>query len=473
LLIAIHHLVIDGVSWRILFEDFSTGYEQAIKGESVRLPYKTDSFQTWARELSSYANRPAEASDEAYWQQLEQAKAEAAPLPKDFAYEGSLNADSEVLTVEWTEAETEQLLKQAHRAYNTEVNDLLLTALGLAMHNWTGAGQVLVNLEGHGREAILPEVDITRTVGWFTSLYPVLLDTDVNLTLAQWIKETKEGLRRIPYKGLTYGTWRYLSPASHAFAVEPEISFNYLGQVDQDVQNSGITLSSYSAGETEDAHSPLLYTLDLNAMISEGTLRLTIAYSRKQYRKETLERVAGLLQSALQEVITHCVAQEQSELTPSDVSFQGLTTGELEHMAAQAAHIGELENVYALTPMQKGMLFYNLMDSQSEAYFEQASFDLQGHFNIAAFAASLDVLVQRHTALRTNFYSGWKDEPLQVVYRNKRSELYVEDLRDMEEEQQNEYILEFTRKDKQRGFDLAQDALMRVAVLRIGEDAYR
>ncbi|MGG4216565.1 condensation domain-containing protein, partial [Paenibacillus alvei] len=230
-------------------------------------------------------------------------------------------------------------------------------------HNWTGAGQVLVNLEGHGREAILQEVDITRTVGWFTSLYPVLLETGKEMTLAQRIKETKEGLRRIPHKGLTYGTWRYLSPtfgSGEACAIaEPEISFNYLGQVDQDVKNSGITLSSYSAGETEDAHSPLQYTLDLNAMISEGTLRLTIAYSRKQYRKETLERVASLLQSALQEVIAHCAAQEQPELTPSDVSFKGLTTGELEQIAEQAARIGELENVYALTPMQKGMLFYN------------------------------------------------------------------------------------------------------------------
>ncbi|NEU28320.1 non-ribosomal peptide synthetase, partial [Paenibacillus polymyxa] len=131
LLIAIHHLVVDGVSWRILFEDFSIGYEQAIKGDPVRLPYKTDSFQTWAQELSSYVKRPEAASDGSYWKQVEQAKAAIAPLPKDFAYEGSLNADSEVLTVEWTEAETQQLLKQAYRAYNTEVNDLLLTALGL------------------------------------------------------------------------------------------------------------------------------------------------------------------------------------------------------------------------------------------------------------------------------------------------------------------------------------------------------
>ncbi|MGW8444293.1 non-ribosomal peptide synthase/polyketide synthase [Paenibacillus sp. S33] len=478
LLIAIHHLVMDGVSWRILFEDFATGYEQAMKGEPVRLPYKTDSFQTWARELTAYTQRSAAASDASYWEQVEQVKSMIAPLPKDFVYEGSLNADSEVLMVEWSEDVTRQLLKQAHRAYNTEVNDLLLTALGLALHNWTGAGKVLVNLEGHGREAILPEVDITRTIGWFTSLYPVQLETGKGMTLAQRIKETKEGLRRIPHKGLTYGTWRYLSHASASnearmIAAEPEVSFNYLGQIDQDLQYSGITLSSYSVGEADDAHSPLQYTLDLNAIISKGKLRLTIAYSRMQYRKETLERVAGLLQSALQEVIAHCVAQEQPELTPSDVSFKGLTIGELEQIAELAALTGELENVYPLSPMQKGMLFYNLMDSQSGAYFEQASFALQGHFNIAAFAESLDILVQRHTALRTNFYSGWKDEPLQVVYRNKRSELYVEDLRDMKEVKQYDYILDFTRKDKQRGFDLAQDALMRVAIFCTGEDSYR
>ncbi|SPY15912.1 bacitracin synthetase 1 [Paenibacillus polymyxa] len=251
------------------------------------------------------------------------------PLPKDFAYEGSLNADSEVLTVAWTEAETEQLLKQAHRAYNTEVNDLLLTALGLAMHRWTGAGHVLVNLEGHGRETILPDVDITRTIGWFTSLYPVLLETSKGMTLAQRIKETKEGLRRIPHKGLTYGIWRYLSSGSRsndrAIAAEPEISFNYWGSRSGSAKqwNHVVVLR---CREDRGYTFPLLYTLDLNAMISEGTLRLTIAYSRKQYRKETLERVAGLLQSALQEVIAHCAAQEQPELTPSDVSFQGLTT---------------------------------------------------------------------------------------------------------------------------------------------------
>ncbi|WP_431088386.1 amino acid adenylation domain-containing protein [Paenibacillus sp. 8b26] len=479
LLIAIHHLVIDGVSWRILFEDFSTGYEQALKGVPVRLPFKTDSFQTWAHELSTYANSSAAESDETYWQQLEQAQGGATPLPKDFSYTGSLNADSEVLTLEWTEAETQQLLKQVHRAYNTEINDLLLSALGLAIHNWTGTNCVLVHLEGHGREAIIPEVDITRTVGWFTSLYPVLLEIDGDFTLGERIKSTKEGLRAIPHKGLTYGTWRYLSEASaetrnRPYFTEPEISFNYLGQLDQeDLQNSGITLSSYGIGKTDAAQSRLLHTLDLNAMISEGTLRLTIAYSNKQYRKETMEHVAGLLQSALQEVISHCVAKERPELTTSDVSFKGLTIGVLDQLVEQVAQTGELENVYALTPMQKGMLFHNLMDSQSSAYFEQVSFDLNGHFHTASFASSLDLLVQRHMSLRTNFYSGVTDEPLQIVYRNKRTELYVEDLRELEEDEQGRHILDFTRKDKLRGFKLDQDVLIRVAILRTGEETYR
>ncbi|MBE0341959.1 non-ribosomal peptide synthetase, partial [Paenibacillus sp. 28ISP30-2] len=323
LLITVHHLVIDGISWRIIFEDFATGYEQAVQGEAIRLPYKTDSFAAWAERLSRYANSPAMESEREYWQNL--AQTELASLPKDHERaEGqhSLLRDSETVTVAWSEQETRLLLQEAHRAYNTEVNDLLLTALGTALYNWSGQERVLVNLEGHGREAILPEVDITRTVGWFTSLYPVLLETGKGMTLAQRIKETKEGLRGIPDKGLTYGTWRYLSHASAAdeertILAEPEISFNYLGQVDQDLQNSGITLSSYGVGETDAANSPLPHTLDLNAMISEVTLRLPIAYSRKQYRKDALERVAGLLQAALPKVIAHCLAPEQPDFTPS------------------------------------------------------------------------------------------------------------------------------------------------------------
>ncbi|PFN80982.1 hypothetical protein COJ67_31225, partial [Bacillus thuringiensis] len=167
LLIVIHHLVVDGVSWRILLEDIETGYEQAINGEEIQLPQKTDSFKLWAEQLTRYANSPEMEKEREYWNEIEHIP--TGLLPKDKEQDCSLIKDSENITIQWTASETEQLLKQANRAYNTEINDLLLTALGRVIHKWTGMENIVVNLEGHGRESILSDLDITRTVGWFTS----------------------------------------------------------------------------------------------------------------------------------------------------------------------------------------------------------------------------------------------------------------------------------------------------------------
>ncbi|MDO3682129.1 non-ribosomal peptide synthetase, partial [Paenibacillus ehimensis] len=474
LLIAIHHLAVDGVSWRILFEDLATGYEQALKGEAIRLPQKTDSFRTWAEQLTHYANSPAMDRERAYWQEV--AKAERLPLPKDNAVSGQAAMafrDSETVTAQWMVEETEQLLKQANRAYNTEVNDLLLAALGMAVHAWTGMERVLVNLEGHGREAILPELDITRTVGWFTSQYPVVLETGANWSVSQSIKRVKEGLRRIPNKGIGYGIVRYLSDRREGFEIEPEISFNYLGQFDQDAQHSAIRVSPYAGGESVSGSTVIKHALNVSGMIAGGALSLDIRYNSRLYRKETMEKLAGLLKASLREVLAQCAAQERPELTPSDLLFKGLTVEELDAIADQTRHVGEIENVYALTPMQKGMLFHSLMEPDSGAYFQQAAFDLLGDFDTALFIRCLDLLTARHEALRTNFYTGWKEEPLQIVYRRKGSEVYLEDLRGMGEAEREAYIAAFTSRDKARGFDLAQDALMRVSILRTGEQAYR
>ncbi|SCW30123.1 non-ribosomal peptide synthase domain TIGR01720/amino acid adenylation domain-containing protein [Paenibacillus tianmuensis] len=478
LLIAIHHLAVDGVSWRILFEDLTAGYEQAASGQTadgqaIRLPHKTDSFKLWAERLSLYANSPAMESERAYWRQLRQTKTE--PLPKDDAQERALERDSETITIRWTEKETEQLLKQAHRAYNTETNDLLLAALGMAVHEWSGIGQVLVNLEGHGREPIIPDIDITRTVGWFTSQYPVVLDMGADRDVSRRIKRVKEELRQIPHKGIGFGILSYLTALEEdsSLEVKPDIRFNYLGQFDQDLSTNGLQVSPYSTGTAMSGNAERHCALDINGMIAGGALTLTIGYSGKQYRRETMERFSGLLRASLQEIIGHCVAKERTELTPSDVLLKGLAIEELDALVEQTGHLGDIENVYKLTPMQKGMLFHSLLEPDSGAYFEQAAFDLRGTFDVEAFAKSLDALVQRHDVLRTNFYNGWKDLPLQIVYRNKKRSFAYEDLRGMDEAERNAYIEAYAAEDKARGFDLTQDGLLRVSILRTGEEAYR
>ncbi|TPG89204.1 amino acid adenylation domain-containing protein [Brevibacillus laterosporus] len=472
LLIAIHHLAVDGVSWRILFEDIATGYEQAVNGQDIRFPEKTDSFRSWTEQLAAYANSQAMENERDFWKYI--AQIENNPLPRDYEQDDARVRDNETITVQWTREETEQLLKQAHWAYNTEMNDLLLTALGMAIHTWTGMDQVLVNLEGHGRESIIPNLDITRTVGWFTSQYPVVLEMRAGKDMSYRIKRVKEDLRQIPQKGIGYGILRYLSEHRDIrFGVEPEISFNYLGQFDQDLRNNAMQISPYSIGETVSKNKARSYVLDLNGMITGGELSLTISYSGKEYRRETIEQLAGLLRASLQKVIVHCVAKERTELTPSDVLLKGLTVEELEQLTEQTRHAGEIENVYTLTPMQKGMLFHSLVNPQLGAYFEQTTFTLQGTFDAIAFEKSLNVLVQRNEVLRTNFYSGWKEQPVQVVYRKKCAEFLYEDLREMNGEQCESYIVTLTSGDKARGFDLAQDALMRVFILRTGDETYR
>ncbi|WP_445013544.1 amino acid adenylation domain-containing protein [Paenibacillus oleatilyticus] len=475
LLIVIHHLVVDGVSWRILLEDLASGYEQAVSGQAIRLPEKTDAFRTWAEKLAGYANSPALEAERAYWQQLEQS--ESKPLPRDFAQADQEQAcglmrDSETVTVQWTREETELLLKQVHRAYNTDINDLLLTALGMAVYRWTGSERVWVSLEGHGRESILPDIDITRTVGWFTSEYPVALEmgaVGVSDTLAYRIKRVKDSLRQIPNKGIGYGILKYLSEVSEdvRYAAKPEISFNYLGQFDQDLIHNALQVSPFACGSEISGHTERSHALDISGSVAGGELAFTVSYSGKQYRRETMERLAGLLHTSLQDIIAHCAAKERPELTPSDVVFKGLA------MTERLRRIGEIESVYPLTPMQQGILYHRLLDPESETYLGQTAFTVRGSLDIRAFKQSLDAIVQRHDALRTNFYNGWEGQPLQVVFRSKSADFVYEDMRRLGESEQEAHIETLSKADKARGFELSEEPLLRLSILRTGDETYR
>ncbi|MCY9523582.1 amino acid adenylation domain-containing protein, partial [Paenibacillus apiarius] len=470
LLIVIHHLVIDGVSWRILLEDLAAAYEQAAQGQDIRLPQKTDSFQAWAQQLAAYASSPAMETERGYWKQL--ANVRLTPLPKDNEQGADAVENSETLTLQWSRRETQRLLTEAHRAYGTEINDLLLTALGMAVQEWAGIEQVAVMLEGHGRESILPDVDVSRTVGWFTSAYPVMLDMKSDLDLPRRIKLVKETLRSIPHKGIGYGILRYLASSREdgIRTLAPEISFNYLGQFDQDLQRSALQISPLASGDAVSRRQKRAATLDFSGMIAGGTLSLNLSYSAEQYRKKTMRQLAQRLKHHLQEVIRHCVAKERAELTPSDLLHQGMTLEELEALVERTRPLGDIENVYALTPMQQGMLFHSRLDPQSGAYVNQMHISLQGRLNLAAFERSWNTVIQRHAVLRTSVDSGWRDQPLQVVFRRRTLRIAYADL-SMKSTAEQELELAFIMdEDRKKGFVLESASLMRVKVVRTGQE---
>ncbi|MBN1888044.1 MAG: amino acid adenylation domain-containing protein [Thermoflexales bacterium] len=336
LLIIIHHMAVDGVSWRILLEDLETIYRQLEQGQPVQLPSKTTSFREWARRLEVYAQSPGLQSELEYWLQ---ARGAFVPLPTDLAgLDANTQASAHAVTVSLNAQETRALLQEVPAAYQTQINDVLLTALVQALNRWTGQASALIDMEGHGREEIIEGVDLSRTVGWFTTLYPVYLHLDTTLP-GQALKSVKEQLRRVPNKGIGYGLLRYLTQdAGTTAAVWPqaELSFNYLGRFDQMLPAGSLFQRVQEFNEA--ARSPegrRTHLLSVDAIISGGCLQLRWSYSENVHRHATIERLAGDFTQALRALIDHCQSPEAGGYTPSDFPEASLSQQELDALLVE------------------------------------------------------------------------------------------------------------------------------------------
>jgi amino acid adenylation domain-containing protein/non-ribosomal peptide synthase protein (TIGR01720 family) len=351
LLIVIHHLVIDGISWRILLEDIALGYQQVLRGEEVRFQLKTDSFKYWSGKLKEYAASAAVLKESGYWKRIEETLVDRLPVDDEIGKEEKTFGNSETITLELDEEKTGELLKEAHEAYTTEINDLLLSALGLALKQWVAVERTAVYLEGHGREPIIKEVEISRTIGWFTTQYPVILDMTGQKELSHRIKHVKENLRGVPNKGIGYGILRYITPPEKrenlSFTLEPEISFNYMGEfgvdMEQDEQprNNGevFRMSSLSMGNSTSPQLERPHHLFINGMTVGGRLRMTFTYNKHHYRKHTIETLTRSYKQHLIEVIEHCTGKKEKELTPNDLDYSDVTIDELEELQEEIIDI--------------------------------------------------------------------------------------------------------------------------------------
>ena len=332
LLFVIHHLVIDGVSWRILLSDLQTVYEQLNQQKAVQLPLKTTSFKQWSEHLQKYADSQ-EISEYSY--HLPSSKPEE--LNKDFP---NTIATSEQIEVVLSPKHTQALLKEVPTAYNTQINDILLTALVQTFSQQTGKTSLLIDLEGHGRSQLFDNLNLSRTVGWFTNIVPVNLDltelSDIN-NLGEAIKCIKEQLR-IPNNGIDYSVWRYLSQNKPQDIELPksEISFNYLGQFDSILTTSNVfEIAKESPGLTQDPNSERSYLLEINGLIIEEELKLTWTYSKHFYEKSVIDNLGEKYLETLIKLIEHCQSSESGGYTPSDFSLAELEQNQLDDILGQ------------------------------------------------------------------------------------------------------------------------------------------
>ena len=329
--ITVHHLVIDTVSWRILSEDILQAYQQLAAGKEIALPPKTTSFKYWAEKLSEYAQSEAVARELDFWR--EQIDGEAPTLPLDDPQGENTEKSADSVKISLSKEETQQLLREAPAAYNTQINELLLAALLRAHYRWTGQNDLLIDLESHGREDLFEDVNISRTVGWFTVSHPLRLKYDSAGQTGDLIRRVKETYRAVPNHGIGYGLLRYLRNEADALPKAPlaPIGFNYLGQFDQEQNQSASLGEPVTPLAPERApENQRIHLLEIGGNVIDDVLNLNISFSKAQFKRTTIERFAQLFAEELQAIIAHCLSPEAGGYTASDFKEADLDDEDLD-----------------------------------------------------------------------------------------------------------------------------------------------
>ena len=436
LFVVVHHLAIDGVSWRILLEDLHNAYQQ------IPLPPKTAHFREWALHLWQLAQSATFAGQASFWKQLVASDVE--PIPVDDPQARAINdvADAASVTFDLSETETTSLLRHLPQSYNVRITDVLLTALALCFKTGADRSRIRVDLESHGRHAFDSGLDLSRTVGWFTSIYPVVLEVASSEPQAA-LSHVKRQLLSIPAEGFGYSLLRYLSSdetVRRQLSEHPpaDILFNYHGQIDSALsRDKGWTLASEDLAAVPSYAGARTHLFEIIAAVVDGQLHVNWSYSRRIHSQATVEALGEHFKQGLRAL---------AALAPTRAS---------ETIAER----------YALSPLQEGLLFHSLYDQDPTSYFQQFSFAVEGALDLTALRQAWNNAVKRHAILRTAIH--WQDQehPVHVVFRSVDLPWETHDWRALTAERCAEAFDEFLIQDRQRGFRLQTAPLCRCTLI--------
>lgn len=491
LLIAIHHLVVDGVSWRILLADFQRAYQQALAyktmhnsktpsecASTIDLGDKSTTYRQWVEQLNDYAQSQTLAQQADYWCQNQR----VGDFPVQ--YPGGNNTVGSTQSVKCTLSLslTKHLLKSVPAVYRTQITDILLAALSRQVSVHCDSPWVLLELEGHGREDINEHLDLSQTFGWFTTRYPVYLQLEEGKEQGEYdsaslIKSIKEQLRQVPDNGLSFGLLRYLNTHQHSRSLnqlkqrqQAPISFNYLGQFDLAIdEQSLLTPSDIRCGEERDARGRRDYLIDINAFIRNDQLHIEWHYSNQLHSADWVNAFAQEYVDSLTHLINDCLADKAGGGTPSDFP---LTQLQQPHLDALTLPWANVESVYPLTPMQEGLLFHTLMNPKTGIYFMQYRYELNGAFDHQIFTQAWQRVVDRHEVLRTAFLRH-QEQALQVVYRDVPPPVTILDWQDLSASQQTAKLKQLMSEQLKEGFDLTKPTQMSITLIQIAAEKYQ
>ncbi|MFC0432495.1 non-ribosomal peptide synthetase [Kutzneria buriramensis] len=446
LLLVLHHLVVDGVSWRILAPDLL----DALRGEALD-PVGT-SYRAWARLLSEQARSAARAAELPLWVAQTPAEPALGSRPLDPAVDvyDTIGRCRRELPADRTAA----LLTSVPAAFHTDVNDVLLAAFAVAMADWRRRQDaVTVHLERHGREQLTDTLNLSRTVGWFTSAHPVRLDLDGvrRGDPGSAVKRIKEQLRAIPDHGIGYGQLRHLNPQTQRLlgqSAGPQVGFNYLGRF-----QPGAVI-----GLGVDPGMPLPHVLDVTAVTEDrddgAVLTVDVAFAAGVLTPSEVDDLAdGWIR-----VLSALVDLGAGGHSPSDFELVEVSQREVDDLDAST---DGLTDVLPLTPLQRGLLV------RDEAYTLQVTIDLEGDLDLVRLRSAAERLQGRHPSARAHFRHLAAGDPVCVVTGQAPPPWGEIDLTGVAAAELPSEVDRLTDADWRHGFDLAEPPLVRFTVLRL------
>jgi amino acid adenylation domain-containing protein/FkbH-like protein/non-ribosomal peptide synthase protein (TIGR01720 family) len=469
LLLVAHHLIVDAVSWSVLLEDLATACEQLCARREVLLPPKTLSFRRWSQHLQDQAQRQGWLDQAAHW--TAEARQDIAPLPVDFENGDDEEASTRRVVVSFTESETRELLLDFPATMRASLEETLLAGVASALRSWTGRDALLVDVEGHGREDIgVAGGHPSRTIGWFTSLFPWYVDLRSVEEPVEVLRTVKEQFRRVPARGIGYGILRHLVSGALWDRLQSlpaaEVSFNYLGQLDHLLgPDAPFDVLEGPTGPTRSPRARRTHRLEIVARIHRGRLEAQWSYGANRHAEATVSAVAAEFAATVRALLRARAAACHEAWVPADFPLAEVTSRELQRACAVVGGAATgVEDVYALSPAQQGMLFHSLYTPESGVYFMQLACRLDGSVDLERFRQAWREAVGGFAALRTSFAWEGLTHPLQVVHRAAAPEWTLVDWRGVGAAEERRRHAELLRADRRRGFDLAAAPLMRMTL---------
>ncbi|MFE5705856.1 amino acid adenylation domain-containing protein [Rhodococcus koreensis] len=481
LIVVAHHLAVDGVSWRILLPDFVTAWHQVSAGSVPTLPEPATSMRRWAYALAEEAVRSERIAELGWWQSVVEGPD---PLITDRPLDPGVDVATALqdVSVETSLDDTSVLLTCLPDLYHGGALDILLTALVVASSRWRAERGIpgtstLIRLEGHGREQqVVPGADLSRTVGWFTTVFPVRvelrgIDLDDALAggrgLGSALKRVKEHFRAVPDMGIGYGLLRYLNPDTAGSLPDPEpgqISFNYLGQVPDPAV--GDTEAGWTPADgfgdlryVPDPDMPASAAVEINAIVIGGRLRVGFGFPDTLLARAEVERLAARWREALSALVSHARSGIAGGLTPSDVPLVDVTQDDLE---TWEEHFGALTDVWPPTPLQAGLLFHALLAKPSiDAYTVQVELHLKGAVDPDRMRRAAAALLERHANLRVAFVPARDGTFVQVVPATVDVPFRALDLTGLPEAERTTELERVLAADRAAPFDTSRAPLLR------------